>query len=102
MFSLSHVLMLQSSSMFGCTRSSCCLFVAMTKCVAACCLPAVMQVLQDKAFESKVVSATPMGRIAQPSEVASVMAFLAGPGAAFVTGQTLAVDGGYSVKGFYP
>jgi Tropinone reductase 1 len=67
-------------------------------------LPAlrVLQVLQDKAFESKVVAATPMGRIAQPSEVASVMAFLAGPSAAFVTGQTLAVDGGYSVKGFYP
>jgi Tropinone reductase 1 len=62
----------------------------------------LLQVLQDKAFESKVVAATPMGRIAQPSEVAAVMAFLAGPGAAFVTGQTLAVDGGYSVKGFYP
>ncbi|WIA11302.1 hypothetical protein OEZ85_011425 [Tetradesmus obliquus] len=64
--------------------------------------PLAMQVLQDKEFEAKVVSATPMGRIAQPSEVASVMAFLTGPGAAFVTGQTLAVDGGYSVKGFYP
>jgi NAD(P)-dependent dehydrogenase (short-subunit alcohol dehydrogenase family) len=62
----------------------------------------LLQVLQDKAFEAKVVAATPVGRIAQPSEVASVMAFLAGPAAAFVTGQTLAVDGGYSVKGFYP
>jgi Tropinone reductase 1 len=61
-----------------------------------------MQVLQDKAFEAQVVGATPMGRIGQPQEVAAVMAFLASPAARYVTGQVLAVDGGYSVKGFYP
>jgi Tropinone reductase 1 len=61
-----------------------------------------MQVLQDKAFEAQVFSATPMGRIAQPEEVASAMAFLCAPAARYVTGQVLAVDGGYSVKGFWP
>jgi Tropinone reductase 1 len=61
-----------------------------------------MQVLKDKDFESQVVGATPMARIGQPGEVASVMAFLASPAASYVTGQVLAVDGGYSVKGFWP
>lgn len=64
--------------------------------------PLAMQVLQDKDFEAQVVGHTPMGRIGQPAEVASVMAFLASPAAAYVSGQVLAVDGGYSVKGFWP
>jgi Tropinone reductase 1 len=59
-------------------------------------------VLANKEFEAKVLATTPLGRVAQPSEVASVMAFLASPAASYVTGQTLAVDGGYSVKGFWP
>ncbi|MEJ8566245.1 SDR family NAD(P)-dependent oxidoreductase [Elongatibacter sediminis] len=40
-----------------------------------------------------------LGRIAEPPEIAAAIAFLAGPDASFVTGQVLAVDGGYSVKG---
>jgi Tropinone reductase 1 len=61
-----------------------------------------MQVLADKDFEAQVVGATPMGRIGQPGEVAAAMAFLASPAAGYITGQVLAVDGGYSVKGFWP
>lgn len=40
---------------------------------------------------------TPMGRSASPNEVAAVAAFLATPGAAYVTGQCIAIDGGNTV-----
>lgn len=36
----------------------------------------------------------PLGRIAQPEEIAGVVVFLAGPAASFVTGQRCQVNGG--------
>ena len=41
--------------------------------------------------------AIPMRRFGSAEELADVVAFLAGPRSAYVTGQTVRVDGGYSV-----
>ncbi|OIJ27433.1 SDR family NAD(P)-dependent oxidoreductase [Nocardioides luteus] len=46
------------------------------------------------AFRDASVAATPLGRVGTPEEVASVVVFLLGDGAAYVTGAELPVDGG--------
>ena len=43
-----------------------------------------------------LADATPMGRLAEPEEVAAVIVFLASDEASFITGAEFVVDGGYT------
>jgi glucose 1-dehydrogenase len=51
-------------------------------------------VVNDKAAMARVMSRTPMGRVGEPSEIASIAVFLASDDASYVTGQTIYADGG--------
>ncbi len=44
-----------------------------------------------------VIERTPFKRVGKPEEIADVVVFLAGPKATWITGQTIIVDGGYSL-----
>ena len=59
----------------------------------------VEKVLEERAFEEKLLAATPLRRLAEPADIARAAAFLALPDSDYITGQLLAVDGGYLAQG---
>ncbi len=62
--------------------------------------PLVEPVLSNSEYLAEVLSRTPMKRIGKPEEVADLATFLAMPASSYITGQCIAVDGGFSVYGF--
>jgi Tropinone reductase 1 len=56
--------------------------------------------LKKEEYLSRVLSRTPMGRVGEPYEVASLAAFLSMPASSYITGEVIAVDGGFLKYGF--
>ena len=50
--------------------------------------------MADPTALQKLDEAIPLGRMAKPEEIGSVVAFLAGPGASYLTATTVFADGG--------
>jgi 3-oxoacyl-[acyl-carrier protein] reductase len=57
------------------------------------------QMLSMPDMMAPVLARTPLGRPGKPADVAGAVLFLTSAGAGYITGQTLLVDGGYSIVG---
>ena len=56
--------------------------------------------LADDDYLEEVLARTPMGRIGEPEEAAAAIAFLCLPAASYITGECIAIDGGFLRYGF--
>lgn len=62
--------------------------------------PLAETVLKNPEYYNEVVSRTPMKKVGNPEDVAAAVAFLCMPSAAYITGQCISVDGGFTIYGF--
>jgi NAD(P)-dependent dehydrogenase (short-subunit alcohol dehydrogenase family) len=60
--------------------------------------PMVKEFFKNKKFKKEMIKNIPLGRVAEESDVATAVAFLAGDSSAMITGTSLVVDGGWTAK----
>ena len=58
--------------------------------------PLTAPMFEDQEFKADVLARIPLGRLGEPADVANAAVYLASSAAKMVTGQTLAVDGGWT------
>ncbi len=58
--------------------------------------PMAVQVWSDPVKSNPMLAKTPLGRFGQPIEVADLILFLASPASDLITGETIAIDGGFT------
>jgi NAD(P)-dependent dehydrogenase (short-subunit alcohol dehydrogenase family) len=64
--------------------------------------PMTVALKSEPALASRLRAAAPIGRPAQPEEMAGPVLFLCSDAASYVTGQVLVADGGATVRGMFP
>lgn len=60
--------------------------------------PGTRKWLDDDAFRASVKERIPLGRIGEPQDVAASVLFLVSPAASLITGETLMIDGGWTIQ----
>lgn len=60
--------------------------------------PGTVKWLGDEAFYQSVVRRIPLGRVGEPEDVAAAVVFLASPAASMITGETIMIDGGWTIQ----
>jgi NAD(P)-dependent dehydrogenase (short-subunit alcohol dehydrogenase family) len=93
------------SAVVGMTKALACEFAAAGVRVNSVAPGTILTPLVERNFErgllngEEILKRTPLRRFGQPEEVAAVICFLLSSQASYITGQTIAVDGGWSVWG---
>lgn len=59
--------------------------------------PLVEDRFRDRDMYNTIVSSTPLGRVGSPEDIMGVVVFLASAASAYITGQTICVDGGRTI-----
>ncbi|HEY3250491.1 MAG TPA: SDR family oxidoreductase, partial [Ignavibacteria bacterium] len=62
--------------------------------------PLTEKYVTNKEFVKKILSRTPLKKIGEPEDIAAAAAFLVMPASSYITGEIIAVDGGFLKYGF--
>ena len=94
------------AGVLGLTRSACALLGPDGIRVNAVCpgaveTPLIAPLLELPGARENLINHTPLGRLAQPEDIASVVRFLLSDDAAYITGSSIIVDGGMTAVGVF-
>jgi NAD(P)-dependent dehydrogenase (short-subunit alcohol dehydrogenase family) len=92
------------AGLLGLTRSACALLGAEgirvnSVCPGAVETPLIAPLLELPGARENLIAHTPLGRLARPEDIASVVRFLLSEGAAYISGTSIVVDGGMTAVG---